>query len=63
MISVWRDDKKIDSLFDMRQKYALWEETVRWFCEVNKLDEPRKRPINRKTGKPFQHPALTLKKR
>ncbi|KAL8739516.1 MAG: hypothetical protein Q9184_008593, partial [Pyrenodesmia sp. 2 TL-2023] len=27
MISVWRDDKKIDSLFDMRQKYALWDET------------------------------------
>ncbi|KAL8930964.1 MAG: hypothetical protein Q9208_000065 [Pyrenodesmia sp. 3 TL-2023] len=62
MISVWRDDQKIDSLFDMRQKYALWDETVRWFCEVKELKEPRKRPLNRKTGKPFQLPALTLKK-
>ncbi|KAL8907340.1 MAG: hypothetical protein Q9207_001458 [Kuettlingeria erythrocarpa] len=63
MVSVWRDNEKIDSLFDMRQKYALWDEMVRWFCMVNELEEPRKRPINRKTGKPFNLPALTLKKR
>lgn len=61
-VSVWRDELEIDSLFDMRQKYALWDETVRWFTTENNLNG-RKRTINRKTGQPFQFPALNFKQR
>ncbi|KAI4129499.1 MAG: hypothetical protein LQ338_002216 [Usnochroma carphineum] len=60
-VSVWRDDKRVDSLYDIRQRLALWTATVDWFTKENGL-KGRKRLVNPHTGQLFENPGLYIKK-
>ncbi|KAL8753426.1 MAG: hypothetical protein Q9184_005426 [Pyrenodesmia sp. 2 TL-2023] len=50
----------VDSLHDVRQRYALWVEVVDWFTGA-KGWKGRRRRVDPWTGEYIQHPALTIR--